>query len=342
MSVLSWLFGKRARPLDGVDVESSGLGRQEATRPVMGWPAAHPAQAVSNAQPGNRKGERMARRELLYSVVRGAMMRAGVLSASYKFKVLSLDARGRQFLVMVDLAREYGGETTRLAEIEAAIAQAAKSRYDIVVTAVYWRLNDHVAVGLPGTQNVRTSRPTPLEAAASQPAGLAATGVDPFEKTLPLRRDAAQAAEVAEAAMAASQPPPRAAGAATAPPLAPARPRSRFEAIEADEVAAFRRALAAGIARPGSPAAAAAAGATAAGSGAHAGGGAPAHASAVPAGVAATAMAAAASAHARGFDGAAVSGPQSYTLLTGFEDTEMPDSDRRMPALSGTQYGELN
>ena len=31
-----------------------------------------------------------------------------------KFKVLSLDQRGRQFLVMMDLARRYGGETVRL------------------------------------------------------------------------------------------------------------------------------------------------------------------------------------------------------------------------------------
>ena len=54
----------------------------------------------------------MARRELLYAVVRDAMTRAGVLSAGYKFKVLSLDARGRQFLVMVDLARNHGGETS--------------------------------------------------------------------------------------------------------------------------------------------------------------------------------------------------------------------------------------
>ena len=60
----------------------------------------------------------MARRELLYGVVREAMVRAGVLSSSYKFKVLSLDARGRQFLVMVDLSHGAGGETGRLAEIE--------------------------------------------------------------------------------------------------------------------------------------------------------------------------------------------------------------------------------
>ena len=35
------------------------------------------------------------------------------------------------------------------------------------------------------------------------------------------------------------------------------------------------------------------------------------------------------------------SGPHSYTLLTGFEDTEMPES-AGLPALSASQYGDLN
>jgi hypothetical protein len=34
------------------------------------------------------------------------------------------------------------------------------------------------------------------------------------------------------------------------------------------------------------------------------------------------------------------SGLRSYTLITGFEDTEMPESSAA-PALSATQYGEL-
>lgn len=87
-----------------------------------------------------------------------------------KFKVLSLDQRGRQFLVMMDLAREYGGETARLSEIEALIAQTAKTRYDILVTAVYWRINDHVAVGLPQ----KGITPTPVPSAAA-PQGVVAS-----------------------------------------------------------------------------------------------------------------------------------------------------------------------
>ncbi len=252
MSLFSWLFPAAPKPVKP-HPESSGLSRMEATRPVARSTKDGP---VNNAQPANRKSERMARRELLYSVVRDAMTRAGVLSSAYKFKVLSLDARGRQFLVMVDLARDHGGETARLAEIEASIAQVAKSRHDILVTAVYWRMNEHVAVG---DLNLR------------------AKAVDP--QPVPLE-----------------------------PAPAPAT-RSRFEPIQADEVAAFKQALAAGVANPGAAAAAA--------------------------------VGVAHGASARAFDGSNRHGPQSYTLLTGSEDTELPDSDQRPPSLSGTQYGDL-
>jgi hypothetical protein len=267
MSLFSWLF-PAGRPAKA-QAESSGLSRMEATRPAMKRPG-DKEPAVANGQPANRKNERMARRELLYAVVREAMMRAGVLSASYKFKVLSLDARGRQFLVMVDLARDNGGETQRLAEIEALIAQAAKSRYDIVVTAVYWRTNEHVAIGNPGfrAQERNDSHPVPLD-------------------SHPVPLDARPSAPAPAAAQ-----------------------RSALEPIQPDEVEAFKRALAAGVVNPAAAAAAAA-------------------------GVAHGAS-------AKDFDGAAVHGPRSYTLLTGFEDTEMPDSDMRMPSLSGTQYGDLN
>lgn len=274
MSLFSWLFP--ARKPAKAQAESSGLSRMEPTRPVVKRQGGKEP-AGGNGQPANRKGERMARRELLYAVVRESMMRAGVLSASYKFKVLSLDARGRQFLVMVDLARDNGGETARLAEIEALIAQAAKSRYDIVVTAVYWRTNEHVAIGDPGAraqQRGTDSQPVPLD---SPPDALTS-------RPAPLD----------------SQPSPSPAAAQ----------RTFYEPIQPDEVAAFKRALAAGVSNPAAAAAAA--------------------------------VGVSHGASARAFDGSAMHGPQSYTLLTGFEDTEMPDADQRMPSLSGTQYGDLN
>ncbi|RYG14742.1 MAG: hypothetical protein EON92_00865 [Burkholderiales bacterium] len=260
MSLLSWFSARK--PAKSVPPESSGLSRMEATRPVNSLKngAAKPAPGGSE-HAANRKTERMARRELLYSVVRESMVRAGVLSQSYKFKVLSLDQRGRQFLVMMDLASEFGGETHRLAEIEVMIAQSAKARYDILVTAVYWRMNEHVAVGVP---TARASGPMPLE---SQPAPL----------SVPSHR---------------------------------AVPAARFEPIQADEVEAFKRALAAGL--PGAATVAAAA---------------------APKAKAPAAAPAAADRQSRA---------HSYTLLTGYEDTEMPDPDVRSPALSATQYGDLN
>jgi len=215
MSVFNWFSRKpvpeQGRGSPGDDGQASAVARRDAG-------------------PGGRRSERSERREQLYGVVRDVMVRAGVLSASYKFKVLSLDQRGRQFLVMMDLAQEYGGDAARLSEIEALIAQTAKTRYDIAVNAVYWRLNDHVAVGIPQK------------------------GLEPKLPSAPV-----QAAPVAARPVVAAAPvPPARVAPVVAPVAAPARPAPaapRFDPIEADEVAAFKQALAAS-ARP-APAAAA-------------------------------------------------------------------------------------
>jgi hypothetical protein len=267
MSLFNWFSPKKkqARP---AQPDSSGLSRMESTRP---YSPRHANEGHPPGQAANRKSERMARRELLYAVVRDAMVRSGVLSSGYKFKVLSLDARGRQFLVMVDLAAGYGTDASSLAEIETLIAQNAKTRYDIIVTAVYWRMAEHVSVGQPARAAATPSRPAPLEPVA-----------EPTSAPAPL--------------FVAPQPAPS----APAP-----RTGSRYDPIQADEVEAFKRALASGAT------------------------GAQAMAAANP------------GAEARDFSGSAKHGPQSYTLLTGFEDTEMADNEAPTPALSATQYGDL-
>ena len=243
-----WFSGKKKQPPHeqdrSHDAATSGLSRLESTKPHN--QARHGS--GGNAQPGNRKQERLERRELLYAVVREAMVRAGVLSSSYKFKVLSLDQRGRQFLVMVDLAEGAASDTHRLAEIEAMVAQSAKARYDILVAAVYWRANEHVAIGDPA----HFTSPKPL---ISQPAPLEATPSRPT-------------------------------------PLEP-QARTRVEPLQAEEVAAFRKALDAGV----------------------------------------RGEKALASAN-KGKE------PRAYTLLTGFEDTELSEGDVR-EHLSGTQWGTL-
>lgn len=318
MSLFSWFSRKPAPPKAkprSAGAEPSGLLNADATVPLApGRPGQPLLQPVPPEHAANRKNERMERRELLYTVVRDAMVRAGVLSASYKFKVLSLDQRGRQFLVMMDLAREYGGETARLSEIEALIAQTAKTRYDILVTAVYWRINDHVAVGLP--QKGITPTPVPSAAAPqvvarnpvpapvpAAPAPVAAPASSLLFPAEPAARFPTTPTALGRTPSGTTAPAPLLPASNTGPaPLAPASGPARFEPIEADEVAAFKRALADAAGRaPVAPAAAARPGV------------------------------------------AVRSGPLlPPSHSTDFADTEMPGSDGQSTALSTTQYGELN
>ncbi|MDB5847184.1 MAG: hypothetical protein JWP29_936 [Rhodoferax sp.] len=204
MSLLSW-FSRKSLPKRASEPDTSGFsvpaGDRASTTGRASAPDSRPDQAKI------LKNERMERREWLYSVVREAMLHAGVLTASFKFKVLALDERGRQFLVMIDLAPQLGGDTGRLSKIESQIIGTAKARYDLIITAVYWRTNEHVAVGL--------SRNT--------------TAAPVFAAETPKVSAAAPLAPAPEPALG-----------------APAKPSSgRFEPIQADEVAAFKRALAA-------------------------------------------------------------------------------------------------
>lgn len=216
MSLLRWF----SRKPDAEAAPSSTL--RDSTRP----PAAD-----------SRRSERSARRERLYAVVRQSMANAGVLSSSYRFKVLSLDGRGRQFLVMVDLGGAPGGDTADLGRIEDSMQHAAKTQHGIVVKAVYWR--EAAAAG-----GQRATAPSAVQA-----------------------RSAGGGQQRADAPT-------------DAAPAAPAT--SDTDPLLAEELTAFRKALASGAERP------------------------------------------------------VARGPQNYTLLTGFEDTEI-----RAPGLSTSQHGDL-
>lgn len=195
MSLFSWFSRKSAPPppKTSMPFESSGLGHVDATVPFMpsGKTPTKDAPHVASASPANRKTERLERRELLYSVVRESMMRAGVLSASFKFKVLSLDPRGFQYLIMMDLVNRSAGEAGRMAEIESLIAQSAKAKHGIQVTAVYWRIHEHVTTGL-SPQRAPQSATAPSAPAApplprrTSPAAVPTRHVDPNE---PLQDD---------------------------------------------------------------------------------------------------------------------------------------------------------
>ena len=170
MSLINWLSQKQNAKPTGAEAPSAAV--------VDG--------AADSKPPGGRRAERVERREQLYAVVRHAMSSAGVLSSSYKFKVLSLDSRGASFLVMMDMVSQAAEDPERMSEIEALIASNAKNRFEIIVAAVYWRLSDYVAAGL-------SHRPTaPAKPATAQPQGVSinlSTAAPVFKRPEPVGDD---------------------------------------------------------------------------------------------------------------------------------------------------------
>ncbi len=153
----------------------------------------------------DRKALRLERRELLYAVVRESMARVGILSSSYKYKVLSLDSRGKQYLIMMDLPKEMAEHIDQLAEIEGIVIQNARMRHKIDVAAVYWRINE---LNKAATSVLRKPRPE-SEAGANAPPLLADMEVDVFSRP--------------------------------AVPTIAADRKGRFEPIRPDEVKAFKK-----------------------------------------------------------------------------------------------------
>jgi hypothetical protein len=199
MSLFSW-FGKKTSP-ESTPSLSSDLGQVDATLPLH---RPLPQVAERSADSNSRKHERLERRELLYAVVRDCMNGAGVLTSSYKFKVLSLDSGGRKYLIMIDLPREQLSDPAQLAEIEGSIARSAKERHEILVTAVYWRVNELVTAGLP-TQSVPAPVPPEIEREPEPEAAAAAVPTPPAyaplqdEEVLAFKRAVAAAASGAAA-----------------------------------------------------------------------------------------------------------------------------------------------
>jgi hypothetical protein len=85
------------------------------------------------------------RREMLFEAIKVTMQAHGILSASYKFRVVRSDRRGHQYLVLVDLSTDFlhnrEGRREQLAALGAALAKNAAARYDILVSGVYWQVN---------------------------------------------------------------------------------------------------------------------------------------------------------------------------------------------------------
>ena len=196
-------FGKRLAP-------EAGRAGQPIDHRIEPGEVVMPARpAVSGLQPGadERRTRRHARREQLYVAVREAMTRSGVLAATYRFKVLSLDQLGNEFLVMVDLSLDFEDITRQLGAMEALIVQNAKARFAITVPTVYWRMDTASAQGPGKPLPVKELEKPPQQAlAADAPASLPGRAVRAAIRHDPLKADEVAAFRLALLAASAKAP----------------------------------------------------------------------------------------------------------------------------------------
>lgn len=117
-------------------------------------PSSFPAEAPRAREPMgtnlDQRQRRNARRETLYAVIRECMIRSGVLSTAYKFKVLTLDPDGQSHLVLIDiqagaLQHVPGGPHA----LETDLQQLASERTKLTVKSVYWRDIESPSINRP-------------------------------------------------------------------------------------------------------------------------------------------------------------------------------------------------
>ena len=142
MSFFRWLSGPSH---DTKHTNHDGRRRRDST------PAERPG-TQETGRTEDIKNHRHARREELYVAIRESMTRSGVLSARFKFKVLSLDQQGNTFLVMMDLTTDAGAPAESLTNMEQQIMRHAMARFNIAVSSVYWRLDNLSAHQQPDFQ----------------------------------------------------------------------------------------------------------------------------------------------------------------------------------------------
>lgn len=158
MSLLRWLQAKKPNS-DATAVKGKARRTfRETTLPLI----------------SPRRGRRILRREQLFSVVRESLIRAGILSSSYEFKVLALDSNGDAFLVLIDLALPADAMPDEyLLEIERWIQVSGRSRHSMQIPSVYWR-----------RQAPQDQRGHALKAAVSAQTRRASRGNGPFQNPM--------------------------------------------------------------------------------------------------------------------------------------------------------------
>ena len=186
MSLIGRLFGEG----------KGAAGSARPATPQTGADRTAPASALPGDPPLLRNAEReklarSQRRHAIYSTVRESMIAAGVLSASYKFKVLAADKAGTDFLIMVDLAHPLPGGASQMTWIEGLIERMAAARHALDVSGVYWRVIDQ-AVFTPPPPRPRTQLAQRPRRQVTAPAPLLdaqRTGYEDTEQTLPTEAD---------------------------------------------------------------------------------------------------------------------------------------------------------
>lgn len=138
MSLLNNLLGKKGNPKTTGQAESAASADRYPDRDDR-----RAAREGSEIEAG-RKSMRGERREALYGVIRECMVRQGVLSSGYRFRVLSMDAGGSQYMIMLDVAQDVAESTKDMKELEAQIEKLASERHGLDVKGVYWRANEEL------------------------------------------------------------------------------------------------------------------------------------------------------------------------------------------------------
>ncbi|WP_168175011.1 hypothetical protein [Polaromonas sp. C04] len=115
------------------------------------------ARRSERGQQAAARARMVANRELVFKIVRDAMLLSEVLSGSYKFKVLSLSRKGNKFAVLMDTSAPLQGGPARQLDVESLVIRLAERRHGIIVTAMYWRSVDRQAA-LAAMQAPRATR----------------------------------------------------------------------------------------------------------------------------------------------------------------------------------------
>lgn len=175
MSLFSWLSGSPR------DVPSTAPEPKKRPKPARNAAPLWEHSVSPDITPADGpKSLRHARREQLYAAIREAMTAAGVLTARFKFKVLSLDKQGDNFMVMMNLSGELGARDESLSAMEQQIMRQAFNRYQITVSAVYWRLEESSANLQPPRKSVSrveaVATPELTQSHATPPASASAPG----------------------------------------------------------------------------------------------------------------------------------------------------------------------